>query len=173
LATAIAIESDAKQFAALLTEDARLLAAFDDGEDKHLVFAYRDIRVRICLTAAQSHSKPVFVAPVDASAPIRLEAMQQFCALQTARPDAFSRSPFTPTLYHRRQLVRLLAIADAAEAGATARDIAFAIVFPNTKLSAARDWKGSSEQRQTRRLTREAERMIDGGFWRLPCFAPD
>jgi hypothetical protein len=69
-------------------------------------------------------------------------------------------------------LARLLAIADAAQAGVQARDIAFGIVFPNTRLSAGRDWKGSNEQRQTRRLTREAERMIEGGFWRLPCFAP-
>jgi hypothetical protein len=44
------------------------------------------------------------------------------------------------------------------------------VVFPNSEPLVGDDWRASSEQRQTRRLVAEAARMIDGGFWRLPCF---
>lgn len=173
LATTILVNGDPDQFAALLPDEARTLAALEMGETKQLIYDCGSIRLRIRISREPDRREPAFVVPADAAAPIRLDAAQQLIALQAGRSTAFSRPPFAPTLYHRRQLVRLLAIADAARAGAAARDIAFGIVFPNTRLSAARDWKGSNEQRQTRRLTREAERMIDGGFWRLPCFAPE
>lgn len=86
-------------------------------------------------------------------------------------PKAFTRPPFTPTRYDRARLSRLLAVADAGATGASARDIAFELVFPHSTPLAGDDWRDSSEQRQTRRLIAQAARMIDGGFWRLPCFA--
>lgn len=86
-------------------------------------------------------------------------------------PKAFTRPPFTPTRYDRSRLSRLLAVADAGAVGASARDIAFELVFPHSSPLGGNDWKDSSEQRQTRRLIALAMRMIDGDFWRLPCFA--
>src|SRR3546814_13819194 len=76
-----------------------------------------------------------------------------------------------PTRYDRARLARLLAVADAGATGASSRDIAFGLVFPHSSPLGGNDWKASSEQRQTRRLIAQAARMIDGGFWRLPCYA--
>src|SRR3546814_2716341 len=69
-------------------------------------------------------------------------------------------------LYDRARLARLLAVADAGATGASARDIAFELVFPHSSPLGGNDWKDSSEQRQTRRLIAQAARMIDDGFWR-------
>ena len=109
--------------------------------------------------------------PANELAGVRLETARQLYALQTRNPKAFTRPPFRPTRYDRARLARLLAVADAGAMGASARDIAFEVVFPHSSPLSGNDWKDSSEQRQTRRLIAQAARMIDGGFWRLPCFA--
>jgi Uncharacterized conserved protein (DUF2285) len=170
LATTLLIEGDAAQFFKLMPCDTRELARFDDGARHHLIFACRDIRLRICVTPTSARSDPTFVVPAGPAAAIQLDAAQQFCTLQAGRPNAFARSPFTPTRYSRARLATLLAVADASASGASARDIAFGVVFPNSEPLVGDDWRASSEQRQTRRLVAEAARMIDGGFWRLPCF---
>lgn len=123
------------------------------------------------MTAAPERIEPAFVIPANPLAAHRLEAARQFTALQMWNPKAFTRPPFTPTRYDRARLARLLAIADAGATGASARDIAFELVFPHSSPLVGDDWRDSSEQRQTRRLIAQAAGMINGGFWRLPCFA--
>jgi hypothetical protein len=164
------VEGDARKFAAQLPDEATVLATFRSGAAEHLVLSFRDTRLRVCVTAAPNRSQPAFVIPTVAAAPAWLDAAKQFCAFQAGDLTAFARSPFKPTLYQRARLSRLLAIADASAIGANARDVAFDIVFPNSTPLDGNDWRSSSEQRQTRRLIAEAARMIDGGFWRLPCF---
>jgi hypothetical protein len=136
-----------------------------------MILSCRDIRLRVCITAAPEGAEPAFVIPATSLAAHRLEAARQLTALQLGNPKAFTRPPFTPTRYDRARLARLLAVADAGATGASARDIAFELVFPHSTPLAGDDWRDSSEQRQTRRLIAQAARMIDGGFWRLPCFA--
>ncbi|MEQ1541823.1 MAG: DUF2285 domain-containing protein [Sphingorhabdus sp.] len=131
----------------------------------------RDIRLRVCITQAPERTESAFVIPANSLAGLRLETARQLCALQLGNPKAFTRPPFTPTRYDRARLARLLAVADAGATGASARDIAFELVFPHSSPLGGNDWKDSSEQRQTRRLIAQAARMIDSGFWRLPCFA--
>lgn len=155
----------------MLPPDTETLAAFDDGDVRHLILSCRDIRLRVCITQAPARAEPAFVIPATPLAAHRLDATRQFTALQMRNPKAFARSPFKPTRYDRARLARLLAVADAGATGASARDIAFELVFPHTIPLAGDDWRDSSEQRQTRRLIAQAARMIDGGFWRLPCFA--
>jgi hypothetical protein len=164
------IEGDAAQFANLLPDDAGELSRFDDGFRHHLIFACQGFRLRVCVTTSSVRSDLAFVVPVGPAAAIQIDTAQQFCALQAGSAKAFARSPFTPTRYSRVRLATLLAVADAGAAGASARDIAFGVVFPHSEPLAGDDWRASSEQRQTRRLVAEAARMIDGGFWRLPCF---
>jgi hypothetical protein len=173
LAATIIFEGDVEHFMALLPDDMETIATLIASDQTHLILSGGHIRLRVCVTPLAARAEPIFIVPSNHGAPIRLATLQQFHALRSSKANASSLSPFALTPYHRQHLVRLLAIADAAEAGATAREIAFGIVFPNNQLDTARDWKGSSEQRQTRRLTREAERMVAGGFWRFPCFAPD
>ena len=165
------VEGGIEDFADLLPQPADTLTVFEDGDVQHLVLSCRDVRLRVCVTAAPERTKPAFVVPANALAALRLETALQFYALQMGSPKAFTRPPFRPTRYDRARLARLLAIADAGATGASARDIAFEIVFPHSPPLGGNDWKDSSEQRQTRRLIAQAARMIDGGFWRLPCFA--
>ena len=129
------------------------------------------IRLRICVTHAPERNSTSFVVPFGAGSSIRLATAQGLCALLQGSGAAFTRPPFAPTPYHRSRLIQLLAVADAVAGGATVRDIAFAIVFPNTTRLEGKDWRASNEQRQTRRFVADAARMIDGGFWRFPCFA--
>lgn len=127
--------------------------------------------MRVCVTQALARTELAFVIPTNPLAAHRLEAARQLTALQMGNPKAFTRPPFRPTRYDRARLSRLLAVADAGATGASARDIAFELIFPHSSPLGGNDWKDSSEQRQTRRLIAQAARMIDGGFWRLPCFA--
>lgn len=171
LATTILIEGGVETFAELLPPHTETLATFDDGDAQHLILSCRNIRLRVCITAAPGRTEPAFVVPANSLAVHRLEAARQFTALQIGNLKAFTRPPFTPTRYDRARLARLLAVADAGAVGASARDIAFEVVFPHSTPLVGDDWRDSSEQRQTRRLIAQAARMIDGGFWRLPCFA--
>ena len=145
------------------------IAAFNRYPAQHLVIEVAGVRLRLCVTAPE-RTPPAFVVSCGADSAIRLAAAQGLCALLQGNAAAFSRPPFAPTPYHRSRLIQLLAVADAVAGGATVRDIAFGIVFPNSTRLDGKDWRASNEQRQTRRFVADAVRMIDGGFWRFPCF---
>jgi hypothetical protein len=134
------------------------------------VIEAQGIRLRLCCIAASERTAPAIVVPYDSDSAIRLATAQALCALSQSSIAAFTRPPFAPTPYHRSRLIQLLAVADAVAGGATVRDIAFSIVFPNSTRLEGKDWRASNEQRQTRRFVADAARMIDGGFWRFPCF---
>lgn len=72
-----------------------------------------------------------------------------------------------PSAYQRRRLVLLLAILDGLADGASARDLAVWLIFPNHRLSGTADWRGSSEKRHTQRLIGAARRMARCGYLRL------
>lgn len=171
LATTILVEGGIEHIAELLPPHTETLATFDDGEAHHLILSCHDIRLRVCVIQALERTEPAFVIPANPLSAHRLEAARQLTALQMGNPKAFTRPPFTPTRYDRARLSRLLTVADAGAIGASARNIAFELVFPHSPPLGGNDWRDSSEQRQTRRLIAQAARMIDGGFWRLPCFA--
>jgi hypothetical protein len=146
------------------------VAVFNRHSIRYSVVDVNGIRLRLCVTDSPERNPTTFVVPLGAGSAIRLAAAQGLCALLQGGGAAFTRPPFAPTPYHRSRLIQLLAVADAIAGGATVRDIAFAIVFPNTTRLEGKDWRESNEQRQTRRFVADAARMIDGGFWRFPCF---
>lgn len=148
----------------------RIVAIFNDRATQHAVIEVAGIRLRLCVTDTRERSPTSFVTPFGADSAIRLAAAQGLCALLQGNAATFTRPPFAPTPYHRSRLIQLLAVADAIAGGATVRDIAFGIVFPNSTRLDGKDWRASNEQRQTRRFVADAARMIDGGFWRFPCF---
>lgn len=148
----------------------KIVALYDHRLAQHAVLEMEGIRLRLCFATAPKRTPPAFVVSLGLGSAIRLAAAQALCALLQGNTAALTRPPFAPTLYHRSRLIQLLAVADAVSIGATVRDIAFGIVFPNSTRLAGKDWRGSNEQRQTRRFVADAARMIDGGFWRFPCF---
>lgn len=72
-----------------------------------------------------------------------------------------------PTRYQRIRFVHFLALHDALEAGASTRDIAFELVFPNHRPLAGAIWKGSGERRHVLRLIADARRLVEGGYRNL------
>ncbi|MBL0923451.1 MAG: DUF2285 domain-containing protein [Sphingomonadaceae bacterium] len=106
----------------------------------------------------------------DPMAQTRLEAALLFATLQASKPASKLCPRFAPSRYQRTRLSQMLAIADARASGASARDIASGLIFRNAISLDGRNWANSSEQRQTRRMLAETAAMIDGGFWRFPCF---
>jgi hypothetical protein len=55
-------------------------------------------------------------------------------------------------------------IDDALAEGASAREIAFGIVFPNHAVLVGAMWKGSSERRHAMRLIASARRLVCAGY---------
>lgn len=69
-----------------------------------------------------------------------------------------------PTQFQRQRLILLLRLMDAADAKATRREAAFAILYPRTTALIGAAWKGSNERRRTLRLFADATRMMRGGY---------
>tara|TARA_B100000749_G_C18395273_1_gene452131 strand:- start:58 stop:276 length:219 start_codon:yes stop_codon:yes gene_type:complete len=64
----------------------------------------------------------------------------------------------------------MLAMLDARAAGATAREIAFGLVYRNSTPLNGASWKASGEKRHTLRLLRRAQKLRDGGYRAFPGF---
>lgn len=64
----------------------------------------------------------------------------------------------------------MLAMLDAREAGATIRELAFTLVYPNSRLLRGAEWKASGEKRHVLRLLRSALTLRGGGYRAFPGF---
>ncbi|MDK2755828.1 MAG: DUF2285 domain-containing protein [Blastomonas fulva] len=117
--------------------------------------------LRLCLRHNSGREAPCIVVGQDDLLAVRLHAASRYVRA-TGRKAGVTPS-VGPTDYQRAHLVRLLAIADAIVLGASARDIAFAIVFPRHGPLAGPVWKGSGERRHTLRLIRQARQLTEGG----------
>src|SRR3546814_13663332 len=113
-----------------MPRDTESLDTLEIGDALHLILSCRDLRLRVCITSALERTELAFVIPANSMAALRLEAALQLTALQLGNPKAFTRPPFMPTRYDRARLDRLLAVADAAEHGASPRALPIEVVFP-------------------------------------------
>ncbi len=64
----------------------------------------------------------------------------------------------------------MLAMLDARNEGAGSHDLAFQLVYPNSRRLTGAQWKASGERRHTLRLLRTAQTLRDGGYRTLPGF---
>lgn len=64
----------------------------------------------------------------------------------------------------------MLAMLDRREAGASARDLAFTLVYPNSRLLRGAEWKASGEKRHVLRLLKSALTLRGGGYRVFPGF---
>nr|WP_237452355.1 DUF2285 domain-containing protein [Qipengyuania algicida] len=148
------------------TVDCRLCA---DG--RHLVGRIGTTRFRLWIPDQSVGPNSVFHIPDDNLALLRSEANLFYLKALRRSPRFRTPNPFSPTPYQRHRLTLLLAIADARRAGASARNIAFSLIFPRNKLLTGAEWKGANEKRQTLRLIGEAKSRIAGGYLQLPGFS--
>tara|TARA_B100002049_G_scaffold94684_1_gene70167 strand:- start:19 stop:354 length:336 start_codon:yes stop_codon:yes gene_type:complete len=101
---------------------------------------------------------------------VRSEGLHRFQLARCGRATA-SFSPFiSPTEYQRRRLTMMLAMLDARAEGATARELAFGLVYRNSAPIKGANWKASGEKRHTLRLLRTAVKLREGGYRAFPGF---
>jgi hypothetical protein len=137
-----------------------------NGTEHHLVAAFGRARVRLCLRKESSRKPDCLVIMRDSCVAIRLTVATHF--EQVMREHRFGNDRITgPTTYQRARIVRLLAIQDGLDTGASARDIAFGLIFRRQHSLVGATWKGSSERRHTLRLIAETRLMVDRGYRRL------
>ena len=107
---------------------------------------------------------PAFLIPDDALASVRSEALYRFQLACSGRQAALQTSNISPSEYQRRRLVNMLAMLDAREAGATIRELAFTLAYPNSRLLRGAEWKASGEKRHVLRLLQSALKLRGGGY---------
>ena len=105
-----------------------------------------------------------FLVPDDAFASMRSEALYRFQLARAGRRAALQTSNISPSEYQRRRLANMLAMLDGREAGATIRELAFTLVYPNSRLLRGAEWKASGEKRHVLRLLRSALKLRGGGY---------
>lgn len=135
-------------------------------DERHIVAAHGTARLRLCVRHAPSRSVPAFSIPCDAACALRLDAASRLQRVTRGDRIAADRAVL-PTTNQRARYTGLLRIHDALEAGASSRDLAFGLVFPNHRPLAGAIWKGSGERRHVLRLIADARRLIETGYRRL------
>lgn len=135
-------------------------------EERHIVVAHGTARLRLCVRHAPSRLVPAYSIPCDASCALRLAAASRLQRATRGDRIAADRAVL-PTSNQHARYTGLLRIHDALEAGASSRDLAFGLVFPNHRPLAGSIWKGSGERRHVLRLIADARRLIATGYRRL------
>lgn len=116
------------------------------------------------MRATADSRRYAFVLPAAAGFDSRLAATARLeRRLRGLPPEAVDDSAH-PTAFQRQRLILLLRLIDAADAGATRREMAFRLLYPRTSPLTGATWKGSNERRRTLRLLADASRMVRGGY---------
>ncbi|MGD9471247.1 MAG: DUF2285 domain-containing protein [Novosphingobium sp.] len=134
--------------------------------ERHIVFAHRTARHRLCVRHAPLAAEPTISIACDDSCALRLAAATRLEKVIRGDRLRLDRAVL-PTNYQRLRLTQFLALHDALETGASARDLAFGLVFPRNRPLAGATWKGADERRHTLRLIAEARRLVNDGYRKL------
>lgn len=133
---------------------------------RHTVIAHGTARLRLCVRQAPSRPVPTLCIPYDTVCMLRLAAAARLDRVTRGGHYSVNHSGL-PTTYQRTRFAQFLGLHDALEAGASARDLAFSLVFPYHRPLIGAVWKGSGERRHVLRLIAEARRMVGGGYQKL------
>ncbi|MCC6480126.1 MAG: DUF2285 domain-containing protein [Sphingomonadaceae bacterium] len=162
----VIIEAEDPGQALSLPSGSEPLVDIATGKERHIVAAHGTARLRLCVRHAPSLPVPTYAIPCDATCALRLAAASHLQRVMRGDRIATGRAAL-PTPNQRIRYAGLLRIHDALEAGASARDLAFGLVFPNHRPLAGAIWKGSGERRHVLRLIADARRLIATGYRRL------
>lgn len=142
------------------------LAERISDNEHHIVAATGAARLRLCLRLAPSRCPDCLIILRDPCAIVRLAAAARFERV-TRGARLTPGCAASPSAYRRSRLTQLLGIHDAFGSGASARDLAFGLVFPHQSPLSGATWKGSGERRHTLRLIADACRMVASGYRKL------
>lgn len=142
------------------------LAEVSFGVNYHMVVAKGETRLRLCIHMSRAPSQDRLIISHDNYLATRLRSAARYEKAAHGRRLGPDRTA-SPAAYRRARLVLLLAVHDGLQAGASARDLAFGLVFARHQPLAGAAWKGSDERRHTLRLIAEARKMVNGGYRNL------
>lgn len=162
----VIIEAEDPGRAIELTSDSEPLVEIATGDERHIVAAHGTARLRLCVRLTPSRPVPAYAIACDAACALRLAAASRLQRVTRGDRIAADRAAL-PTTNQRMRYTGLLRIHDALEAGASSRDLAFGLVFPNHRPLAGSIWKGSGERRHVLRMIADARRLIATGYRRL------
>ncbi|MCH4892365.1 DUF2285 domain-containing protein [Sphingomonas sp. SFZ2018-12] len=136
-------------------------ASTSDG--KHIVYTRGSCRLRLCVRYRAALPVPAVSIPCDETYELRIAAVTRM-HLITRASSAASHGAHVITHNQRLRLSRFLAIHDALGAGASSRDVAYGLIFPNHCPLVGATWKASSERRQVLRLIAQARSLVSCGY---------
>lgn len=131
----------------------------------HLVLAIGGRRYRISIADCLENEALAYVVPADdyvAARQAATRALHDWIASRTA-----SVPPGQPGTTERWRLVQWLRLLDALDEKISARDLAAALILPDSRSYSAAEWDASSERRRIARWQRGAIAMRDGGYLSL------
>jgi hypothetical protein len=139
------------------------LAEVSTSDGKHLVYARDSYRLRFCVRYRAALPVPAVSIPCDETYELRVAAVTRM-HLITRASSSTSQGANVITHNQRLRLSRFLAIHDALVAGASSRDLAYGLIFPNHHRLVGATWKASSERRQVLRLIAQARSLVSRGY---------
>lgn len=157
-----------KGFAALrlaeVIDGPEIAAELLSYRDWHVVLLAGGRRYRLLIRRCRSNERLAFLTPADAQASLRASMVmalhRELLDLGGGRPPPDG----VPGPTERYRLVQWLRLLDAVAEGASAREIAAALLLPDARDYSAAEWDASSERRRIARWQRAAIAMRDGGF---------
>ena len=139
------------------------LAEIATSDGKHLVYTRGSCRLRLCIRHQAALPVPAVSIPCDETYELRVAAVTRM-HLMTRASSSTSQGAQLITHNQRLRLSRFLAIHDALGAGASSRDLAYDLIFPNHSRLVGATWKASSERRQVLRLIAQARGLVSRGY---------
>ncbi len=157
-----------KGFAALrlaeVIDGSEIAAELLSYRDWHIVLLAGGRRYRLLIRRCRSNERLAFLTPADAQASLRASMImalhRELLDLGGGRPPPDG----VPGPTERYRLVQWLRLLDAVAEGASAREIAAALLLADAREYSAAEWDASSERRRIARWQRAAIAMRDGGF---------
>lgn len=136
-----------------------------DDEGRHLVLSAGKRRYRLNICSETTEAEPLaYVLTGDAFWETRQAAVTAFHS--HLRLGQVSKLPIclAPGASEHWRLVQWLRLLDALSAGASARELAIALIARDAGRYSAAEWDTSSERKRIARWQRQALAMRDGGY---------
>ncbi len=150
-----------------MVEGSRVAAELLGHREWHLVLVAGGRRHRLAVRRCIANERLAYLAPADGNAEHRAAMImalhRSLLGLAASAPPVGSNPG--PTEHWR--LVQWLRLLDAMADGASARDMAAALILGDARGYSASEWDGSSERRRIARWQRAAVAMRDGGYRKL------
>lgn len=135
--------------------------------DWHLVLRSSGRHCRVAVRSCFANEPIAYLAPADGQAELRLTSSIALHHLVAGSGPCQPARHGQPGPTERWRLSQWLRLLDAADAGASARDIAATLILEDVRHFSASEWDASSERRRIGRWQAAAAEMRDGGYRRL------